>query len=67
MPADQRVPHYLDKNGMPVPHSAESVEEGEFQFNILNLSAEDAIKDVAIDEYLTQYKKFAPVSETMTP
>jgi hypothetical protein len=66
LPAEQRVPHYLDKNGMPVPHT-ETVEEDEFHFNILNLTAEDAIRDVSIDEYLGQYKKFAPVSETFTP
>jgi hypothetical protein len=39
LPADQRVPHYLDKNGMPVPYSAEKIEEGELLFNVLNASA----------------------------
>lgn len=61
LPVDQRVPHYLDKNGMPVPYPADKIEEE--TYNILNMSAEDAINDVSIDEYLGMYKNFAPVSE----
>ena len=64
LPAEERKPHYLDANGMPVPYSDEKIEESEFLFNILNVTSDIAIEEVSIAEYLSQHKNFAPVSET---
>ena len=63
LPADQRKPHYLDKNGMPAPYSEEKIEESEFLFNIFSTTSDVAIQEVSIAEYLGKYKNFAPVSE----
>jgi hypothetical protein len=35
LPADQRVPHYLDANGMPKPYALEDYEDDQV-YNVLN-------------------------------
>jgi hypothetical protein len=64
LPVDQRVPHYLDANGMPKPYALEDYEDDQV-YNVLNQDAENVIMEMTVADYLTQYKELAPIRDQL--